>query len=1245
MSDVLSAQLDLANSLALSISAYSEQLVTSIGHFNTQHDAIKSLNKSLEKTITGIQDINNSLEGVSEKLSKAEKIKYTPSSGLTEKIKDQFRQMIKSELGLENMSASFKSADKDLKSTEKSLSSTKKQEDKIKKASEDSNRSNVTAQKANKSLLQAAKDTCLGATKIKEFASSLKDYYEEMKSKTKSLFSSIASKATSIPGVGMIFKGAFMIGKFVIGIASIAWNVFTTSMTVFLNLTKTVMTLPFTIANSVIDVGNDLRTKVIEGIGNQVEAFKDENDLSSYVGQKLSNLGELSKDALLALQDNKSRLSKIFGMNNPEQILAQTKEQLMSLGPYTEVLGGTIANSIENVLFLTETQKAMGIGASEMKYYALEAFSGIRGIIDVMSENMLAIERVSDKENQNFKILSKTFHSLRTNIVQFGHLSANELAEVSSEIYRMKLSAEDVTAIFGKISSFEDAANMSAQLFQAFGMTIDAFDMVSADDPVEIIKQLREGMLITGKSFGTLNRHEKSLLKQLTGLSDHVLQTTFSYEGLTKTEEEFQKTAEKFDPVEAMTDSMRSMSSAIKSIIKIMNFSNPFEALWDGLMEAASRNSEMADTAMKLSEAYETLERTMLHLDDATIGAITKPLSILLKRFQDIITDGTLAELFGKGVEAAGNFFADTYAELTDTVVDNQVLDFEYMLKNLSKVQTDESQKLYAKYEAQFKGSLEALYKSAPEQMKGILERKGLLDKSGNLKANMSVDAMRDALMFALMSNNKSFAKQAESVIGDNLNLDQFKEDARGLVKTIDKNKKKLAEKVFGSTGINRIYERLFEGVSELVEEGMPLFKGIFYLGQSIMGGLVKGFVIGTTALLNIVNGKVDAAHELLGKHIEGLKGKNIFVEWLGFKDGELESMSDNLAQEANKIGSKGSDKLLPVFKIIKDEIFGMGKAILDIVSSLISKTINESYKGAKPYQKAFLYYYFNDVIDKAAANSAIADISSQDSASIGKSLAAIETKTENDDGWGGYIGFDFSWTDNKSDDYFNEHLKDRVNKIGEKSGVDGFFSGLGDQIEDVYESRNQMESALPLFVSATKQIQSEYETLLKSNNSNINKGFITFQNKMVAQTLNSINSLGDNLQSADDMTLSSFLNSMLEYILDFQEKKYIKKNQLKAGNDVIKLHDNDEVEVVASKQGGLLRKAYFEISQEYKKKVEEIKVLKNKSSVLGREDIDYEEEETLVLDLLGRINNYIEAVSQRKPAKVVQNNVRFAGQ
>lgn len=1232
MSDVLSAQLDLANSLALSISAYSEQLVTSTGHFNTQHDAIKSLNKSLEKTISGIQDINNSLEGVSEKLSKAEKIKYTPSSGLTEKIKDQFRQMIKSELGLENMSASFKSADKDLKSTEKSLSSTKKQEDKIKKASEDSNRSNVTAQKANKSLLQAAKDTCLGATKIKEFASSLKDYYEEMKSKTKSLFSSVASKATSIPGVGMIFKGAFMIGKFVIGIASIAWNVFTTSMTVFLNLTKTVMTLPFTIANSVIAVGNDLRTKVIEGIGNQVEAFKDENDLSSYVGQKLSNLGELSKDALLALQDNKSRLSKIFGMNNPEQILAQAKEQLMSLGPYTEVLGGTIANSIENVLFLTETQKAMGIGASEMKYYALEAFSGIRGIIDVMSENMSAIKRVSDKENQNFKILSKTFHSLRTNIVQFGHLSANELAEVSSEIYRMKLSAEDVTAIFGKISSFEDAANMSAQLFQAFGMTIDAFDMVSADDPVEIIKQLREGMLTTGKSFGTLNRHEKSLLKQLTGLSDHVLQTTFSYEGLTKIEEEFQKTAEKFDPVEAMTDSMRSMSSAIKSIIKIMNFSNPFEALWDGLMEAASRNSEMADTAMKLSEAYETLERTMLHLDDATIGAITKPLSILLKRFQDIITDGTLTELFGKGVEAAGNFFADTYAEITDTVVDNQVLDFEYMLKNLSKVQTFESQKLYHKYEAQFKGSLEALYKSAPEQMKGILERKGLLDKSGKLKTDMSVDAMRDALMFALMSNNKSFAKQAEIVIGDNLNLGQFKEDARGLVKSIDKSKKKLAEKVFGSTGINRIYERLFEGVSELVEEGMPLFKGIFYLGQSIMGGLVKGFVIGTTALLNIVNGKVDAAHKLLGEHIEGLKGKNIFVEWLGFKDGELESMSDNLAQEANKIGSKGSDKLLPVFKIIKDEIFGMGKVIFDILSSLISKIVVGIYDDPNTSKatKVGLDAMFGGTIAAHQVKSYFEgqgeDITKMDPELLSKAVGTLQGRT-----------------------YFN------------KSGLsDPYLAAIRkkEASAGVTDWRQQMKASHASYVAYMQYLFSnkkEFYTLLTTQFEGEDaKAFNkrkTSNKAMLDETvtlLKQLEAIDIKSNNKDYKDISKNIYRNAQSLMGFSMRTVLNnlsKGKKFAANDIIKLHDNDEVEVVASKQGGLLRKAYFEISQEYKKKVEEIKVLKNKSSVLGREDIDYEEEETLVLDLLGRINNYIEAVSQRKPAKVVQNNVRFAGQ
>ena len=59
---------------------------------------------------------------------------------------------------------------------------------------------------------------------------------------------------------------------------------------------------------------------------------------------------------------------------------------------------------------------------------------------------------------------------------------------------QMGVKMQDAAAIFGKFSTFEDAANASAMLSQTFGMNVDAMKLIEAQIPGEIIDMFRHAM-------------------------------------------------------------------------------------------------------------------------------------------------------------------------------------------------------------------------------------------------------------------------------------------------------------------------------------------------------------------------------------------------------------------------------------------------------------------------------------------------------------------------------------------------------------------------------------------------------------------------------------------------------------------------------------------------------------------------------------------------------------------------------
>ena len=99
-------------------------------------------------------------------------------------------------------------------------------------------------------------------------------------------------------------------------------------------------------------------------------------------------------------------------------------------------------------------------------------------------------------------------------------------------------------------------------------MNIDALKLIKAEDPMEIVEMFRQSMMMTGRSFDDLNRHEKSLMASHTGMSAEALKTIMNYRNVGKSYEEIKKQMNDQKPEERQIRAMKDMNSSISEVKK-----------------------------------------------------------------------------------------------------------------------------------------------------------------------------------------------------------------------------------------------------------------------------------------------------------------------------------------------------------------------------------------------------------------------------------------------------------------------------------------------------------------------------------------------------------------------------------------------------------------------------------------------------------------------------------------------------
>ncbi len=1006
------------------------------------------------------------------------------------------------------------------------------------------------------------------------------------------------------------------------------------------------MTVPFTIAKAAANIGNTIRRDLVEVIQAAGEDAKESFDLTSHIGQGAAKMTQMSKGLLKQFNTPRSRLSKLFGMgaSGIASFQKETFKLVEGMGHYSEVFGSTIMKDLKVAQALIEAQRAMGLNAQQMAYYAQEAYNSGKDPTSLLIEIGTTLKKTAKDNGLDFKALSKEFHVLRTNIVDFGNLTSNEIMGLTVKLRKMGVKTDDAVNVFKKFTSLEEAAKASAMLFQSFEMNVDAFDLLTSRDPGEMLTQFKEAMFQTGRSFKDLNRHEKALMQNITGISENGLNSLMNYMTYGLTYDEARKRMEEQDPTAQQTKMIKGLTSTIKMVQKTMMFNSPFDAFFKGLTNNAANQNELKNSVISLSKIYDDIYHLGLSLNLDEIKSFLVPITVILTKVKNTLTSSNFKKALKGATKLAGDFLGDVGNDLQNKTA-KEYYKFGIKIQEMTELAGKDGADLIKSAENLALESLLGMTQAGTLN-KSILDElisKGVLKKvkNGVLKIVDKLSLTSFLTKMQKISNTYSPNSPVQKEIAKIRQKVEESYDAK--IKTFagnfEENLEKANQKANDRTTISGRIDNIYEQLSNLVNEGSPMFNSIMDIGGRIMGATIKGMMYGIAAGLKLMSGSIEMAVDALGidpqsKVLEEAAkkaGKSVdqlsAFDLMGISATDKEVISEELGKESSRMVLN-----LPSFMSMAGSFLGdLSEVFVQFAGGIVGVIGDFTYKYYKAsgmFTRIAMKAGGFDP-DKAIALSALNKIYEKDD--IIKQIASVE------EGLAGARGM-------SEDDYqnkFDESVKEKYDPVKSKvllRMLDKYkknfdirttaFKLINDSqniLKDANVSPGRLTNAIYSIISSAENINSYLPSRLfekyKNNEEAIKillkKDKNIYNIKLAAEStidilkketggtwltnletfkgpdksehyITSISSHRSSLPSREAQIIQEIdeklaQNKDSDNVVDQAAEDYHFKGKgaiLSIGNYRYHLHDHDAI--YAAKKGGFLNKIYIEIFETY---------------------------------------------------------------
>lgn len=454
-----------------------------------------------------------------------------------------------------------------------------------------------TAEKTREVLEKAAEEAAkLGGGQLASFSKALQGSVTQ----GNSLKNTLSQNLKLIPGFAA-FSGI--------------WTGFTTGITgtitalqMFSSLTMGALESLGQFALSVIS----FPFKILSGLINLAGSGGGDNSLRQALEDIRKEFGDLRKSSSAAIIDIARGMKGELANTGISvwRTFGRLAERLKTIAEYAKNMGNVFANVagqfVKNGEVIAAYIKGLHLGEAGQKALATRSFALGQSMAEVSRQIANYSVQLADEFGQSAAQVSQDIGEMMADFEHFGGMAPQVLAQVSVYARRLGVDVKGLVGVIDRFDNFEDAAKGASQLTQAFGLQLDALQLLKAQDPAERTEMIRKAFFAAGRSVESMTRQERALLATQTGLDASAVDLVFSAKNQGLSYDQVKKKSEGARKSQlTQAESLQKIAGAIERLVRSgsMGGGGFFERFFQGFERGLTWSREFRGLMISIRRA------------------------------------------------------------------------------------------------------------------------------------------------------------------------------------------------------------------------------------------------------------------------------------------------------------------------------------------------------------------------------------------------------------------------------------------------------------------------------------------------------------------------------------------------------------------------------------------------------------------------------------------------------------------
>ena len=305
----------------------------------------------------------------------------------------------------------------------------------------------------------------------------------------------------------------------IIALAKGVTGFFTSFVSGIFDLTASIIAIPFKIFEGLVDMA----ARNASGMNELAQAIENLRKEFGFLYGPTNKVIIGMTTSLQGFSDTGLSAWRVFGN------MAQRLEAFQKLASEMGATFVTLKAEFEKAGgALLGYQKGLGLSEEHMKAVAQLSISMGDKLGDTLKETTKYSLELAKAFGLDAKVLSREMVKAMQDVKHFAGATTKEIGEAATYARKLGLELDKITGTLDAFETFDTAAENVAKLSQSFGVTVDAFQLMEAQDPATQIDMLRKSFAQAGVDASQFNRQQLKLLTSTTGLDEATARQAFS---------------------------------------------------------------------------------------------------------------------------------------------------------------------------------------------------------------------------------------------------------------------------------------------------------------------------------------------------------------------------------------------------------------------------------------------------------------------------------------------------------------------------------------------------------------------------------------------------------------------------------------------------------------------------------------------------------------------------------------------